>query len=84
MKVLFHLLLLTVVGTLVLAGCTGPSAHWRKPGMTQAEVARDSDDCLNEASYISTIMIRGVKRQKTEIDDNRYERCMLAKGFQHD
>ena len=76
-------LLLTLPWTLLWAvGCAGPSAGWSKPGVTRAEVARDSDGCLGEASYTETVILhRGEKLRETRVDYDRYAQCMRARGY---
>jgi len=77
-------LVLGVTGALVGAvGCLGPQAHWSKSGMTDAERRRDSNDCLNEASYTKTVTIPhqwGEVRTR-EVDYDLYRRCMKTKGY---
>ncbi len=67
----------------VSGGCRGPGARWTKPDMTEGEHARDSEACLNEASYTKTITIRPKwgKVRKSEVDYDLYRRCMEAKGY---
>jgi len=51
--------------------------------MTGAERRRDSNDCLNEASYTKTVTIPhqwGEVRTR-EVDYDFYRRCMKTKGY---
>ena len=68
------------IAALALPGCARPT--WTKPGLTQAELARDADACREEASHpVRAWRPRGVFISKIVVDDTLYRRCMVAKGY---
>ena len=61
-----------------LAGCaSSTSGGWAKPGATEAEVNRDSADCLAGAQSVAP----GREGPRMVVNQDRYRQCMANRGY---
>jgi hypothetical protein len=61
-----------------LAGCaTSASDTWAKPGATEQDIGRDTNECLLQAQMIRS----GPQGPRTVIQQDRYRSCMVARGY---
>lgn len=66
-----------VVALGLVGGCASGSAGWAKPGMTEQELERDTMQCLAQSQQ----MAPGRDGPRTAVDQDRYQRCMTARGY---
>jgi len=94
MKLSRHTWNVLLIGTLGLAACAGPEAHWEKAGADQARARQDSDECREQGrvSQTSPQTVQTTSRQVTMTaltpDEERalsgidhFQKCMRAKGY---
>lgn len=65
-----------LVAVALLASC-GSGSGWTKPGMTEAELSRDTQQCMNESRQV----LAGRDGPRVQIDQDRYRRCMTGLGY---
>jgi hypothetical protein len=67
-----------LVAAMCLAGCaSSTSGGWAKPGATEAEVNRDSADCLAGAQSVAP----GREGPRMVVNQDRYRQCMANRGY---
>jgi len=69
-----------VIGVIVwlLVGCASSASDWTKAGASEQQVGQDTADCLGGAQMI----IAGAQgTPRTVIQQDRYRRCMLERGY---
>ncbi len=69
-----------IIGMLVagwLAGCASSGSDWAKPGASQQQIGRDTNECLLDAQMIES----GPQGPRTRIQQDRYQRCMTDRGY---
>ena len=69
---------LVVAALVLLTGCaSSSSSQWTKAGATEQQVNRDTADCLAQAQIVTS----GPSGPRTEIQQDRYRRCMVDRGY---
>jgi len=69
-----------VIGLLVagwLAGCASSGSDWTKPGASEQQIGRDTNECLLDAQMVQS----GPQGPRTTIQQDRYRRCMTDRGY---
>ena len=67
-----------LIGLAQLSGCASSGSDgWMKPGMTEQELSRDTMQCLAQSQG----MAPGRDGPRTTVDQDRYQRCMTARGY---
>ena len=62
----------------LLTGCaSSSSSQWTKAGASAQQVDRDTADCLGQAQIMTT----GPSGPRMEIQQDRYRRCMVDRGY---
>jgi hypothetical protein len=62
----------------LLAGCASSSSGgWTKAGASEAEVNRDTSDCMVQAQTLAP----GPQGPRTVVQQDRYRRCMTDRGY---
>jgi hypothetical protein len=67
-----------LAAAMCLAGCaSSTSGGWAKPGATEAEVNRDSADCLAGAQSVAPSR----EGPRMVVNQDRYRQCMANRGY---
>jgi hypothetical protein len=69
--------LLLLAAVAMVGGCASESPRWAKPGATEEQVNRDSQECLTAARS----MAPGRDGPRTVINQDRYRQCMANRGY---